>query len=253
MKKIFLFLNLLTIFSYSQEEFSFNLAFEDSFGNRDTLNLGYDPISTDSIDLAFGEVNINGQVWNSSFEARTFENYFVPDTSMLKRDIRPIESYIAVLVKFNGSELYLSWDSTLFNLSVNQGSSIDSDLTTLNFLADNSNAALQKSDLSQFVIGNDTLHMLYVNFSGTFSSIDNDEENKIEIFPNPTTEMVDIIGLLPGTRIMINDAQGRVIEDFISLGDTYSYSFSGGLKGIYFVTVIYDGAVMKSEKVIFLE
>jgi hypothetical protein len=49
------------------------------------------------------------------------------------------------------------------------------------------------------------------------------------------------------------DAQGRVIEDFILLGDIYSYSFSGGLKGIYFVTVIYDGAVVKSEKVIVLE
>jgi hypothetical protein len=70
MKLLFLMFFVLPAICYSQEEFSFELYFEDAIGNKDTLLLGYDPLATDSIDVAFGEVNIINQPWSSVFEVR---------------------------------------------------------------------------------------------------------------------------------------------------------------------------------------
>jgi len=59
MKKIY---SLLLILALSQivfgQEFSFQMYFQDSAGNKDTLTIGYDVNATDSIDAIFGETNI---------------------------------------------------------------------------------------------------------------------------------------------------------------------------------------------------
>jgi len=56
--------------SFAQEEFSFELYFEDAVGNRDTLVLGYDENATDTIDSGFLEIDISGSIWNNTFEVR---------------------------------------------------------------------------------------------------------------------------------------------------------------------------------------
>ncbi len=67
MKAKLFFLGLLFAGIVSaQEEFSFQLYFEDAAGNRDTITLGYDPLATDTIDIAFGEENLINQPWNDS-------------------------------------------------------------------------------------------------------------------------------------------------------------------------------------------
>lgn len=70
MKKLLLILFLIPIYTMAQEEFSFELYFEDALGNKDTVILGYDPNATDVIDITFGEVNILSQPWGSNFDVR---------------------------------------------------------------------------------------------------------------------------------------------------------------------------------------
>jgi hypothetical protein len=71
MNRIILFLTLaLAAGAHAQEEFSFQLYFEDAMGNKDTVTIGYDPAATDSIDPQFGEVNIISQPWGNSLDVR---------------------------------------------------------------------------------------------------------------------------------------------------------------------------------------
>lgn len=53
-------------FIYSQE-FSFKMYFEDAAGFKDTIELGYDAMATDSVDEAFGEVNIINEPLDTNF------------------------------------------------------------------------------------------------------------------------------------------------------------------------------------------
>lgn len=78
MKKLILFLALFVAGIVSaQEEFSFQLYFEDAAGNRDTITLGYDPLATEKIDTAFGEENLINQPWSdSTFEVRITDKMF---------------------------------------------------------------------------------------------------------------------------------------------------------------------------------
>lgn len=70
MKKFSLVLfSFIWQFSFAQS-FSFELYFEDANGAKDTLEFGYDPTATDSIDPIFQETNIIAQPWSGQFEAR---------------------------------------------------------------------------------------------------------------------------------------------------------------------------------------
>ena len=51
-------------------EFEFTLYFEDAAGNRDSVILGYDPLSTGGIDADFGEENILDQPWGEELDVR---------------------------------------------------------------------------------------------------------------------------------------------------------------------------------------
>ncbi len=71
MKKLLL-INLLlfiSLYTYSQE-FKMKLWLEDSAGNKDSVEIGYDNVATDGIDLSFGEENIFSSPWGNEFEAR---------------------------------------------------------------------------------------------------------------------------------------------------------------------------------------
>jgi hypothetical protein len=52
------------------QEFVLKLRIEDSLGNRDTLEIGYDAMASDSLDENLGEVNIKDQEWNGEFDVR---------------------------------------------------------------------------------------------------------------------------------------------------------------------------------------
>ncbi|MCB0483604.1 MAG: T9SS type A sorting domain-containing protein [Flavobacteriales bacterium] len=65
---------MLAIGSVCGQEFSTTLHFWDAMGHRDSVVIGHDSTATDSIDTAFGEVNLFGQPWDSVFEVRVMPN-----------------------------------------------------------------------------------------------------------------------------------------------------------------------------------
>ena len=70
MKKSLLILFLLPMYLTAQEEFSFQLYFEDAVGNRDTVTVGYDDNATHAIETAFGEEDIKSLPWDNQCEVR---------------------------------------------------------------------------------------------------------------------------------------------------------------------------------------
>lgn len=70
MKKLlfisFIFQSLMLL---AQEEFSFQLYFEDKFGHKDTVTVGHDLFATNGIDSLFGEVDIAHIPWKDTFKS----------------------------------------------------------------------------------------------------------------------------------------------------------------------------------------
>ena len=101
-KLMFLLIVLLTTNINSQEEFSFPMIFEDAVGNKDTIVVGYDSLATDSIDTAFGEVDIVNQPWDSTFEVRigrttTSESFDLPSSYQKKNIILKRNMFLIVV------------------------------------------------------------------------------------------------------------------------------------------------------------
>lgn len=69
--KTYFILSYLIFFSLigKSQEYSFPLYFEDSVGNKDTLFFGFDQSASFGIDEKFGELNILGQPYDSTFFA----------------------------------------------------------------------------------------------------------------------------------------------------------------------------------------
>lgn len=140
-KSILFFLLFLSVFSSAQEEFSFQLYFEDALGKKDTITLGYDPLATDSIDTAFNEINILNQPWNdSTFEVKITDkllsilsNYPEQETFRTKKQI--VKNYclttpwetkrIFVDIKNAIYPVTLSFDTLLHQNQCVTGSTID--------------------------------------------------------------------------------------------------------------------------------
>ncbi len=130
------FIALLISTTLTAQEFSFTLAFEDAVGNTDTIVLGYDMLATDSVDTSFNEVNIINTPWDSVFEVRITDELhtrvYTEDSTAnyhLKKQI--IKNYcgewppaVTLDIKCNNWPVTMSWDSTLFNDSCNEGSFI---------------------------------------------------------------------------------------------------------------------------------
>lgn len=74
--RLLLIISLLMCFVGYTQEFSFDIVFEDTVGNKDTITLGYDPSATDSIDAVFGEVNIKDKPFDSILDIRVANKFF---------------------------------------------------------------------------------------------------------------------------------------------------------------------------------
>lgn len=111
-------------------EFEFQLYFEDAIGNKDTVTLGYDALATDTVDTAFGEVNILNQPWENGLDVRIGKSRFMPNSSpfLAKKQILksfcipPSTNYInnfseEATIHFYTSNypIRVKWDKTLFN------------------------------------------------------------------------------------------------------------------------------------------
>lgn len=128
MKKNYLSLVLLLFIIFSNaQEFAFPIYFEDAAGYKDTLVLGYDITATDSVDIAFDEINIISEPLNDELDVRVSNAFFrgygeLPATYHTKKQIIknscgygfPVYPVICIDIKSNHWPVNVMWDSTLF-------------------------------------------------------------------------------------------------------------------------------------------
>jgi hypothetical protein len=171
MKKLLLILFLLPMYLTAQEEFSFQLYFEDAVGNRDTLTLGYDLNASNQIDASFGEVNILSQPWANVLDVRigdkTYEtvsnntNWLSNNTYHTKKQI--LSSFcdnlnkrsqrVSLQFPLNHLPVKVKWDGTLFeNDSCRTHSSLFGEKTDLTTDAFHGTALLHGSGMDSITI-----------------------------------------------------------------------------------------------------
>jgi hypothetical protein len=135
MKLLILF--LLISFSSTSfcQQFSFQIFFKDAFGNKDTITLGYDEGATDSIDTAFGEVNIIQNPRDTAFDVRIsneFKNRRYYQTWGSYHTKKQIVGYDCTNFSFDRTQVIdifakhwpvtATWDSLLFDDHCRKGS-----------------------------------------------------------------------------------------------------------------------------------
>lgn len=224
MKKITLipYLLLISTFSFSQE-FSFQLYFSDSAGNKDTITLGYDLNATSGIDLMFGETNIISTPLDTGLDVRisdewanNFYNY-LPGTYHTKKQIvykscgaNPI---ISIDIFTNNWPVTATWDSTLFSANCRYGSVFTSFtpggwwdvlspsnliwaiLAEKNQVTFTTNDDGFNNDAYSFINSNlDTIPVFWVAMGDSsiiYPGINNIETlDNIKLFPNPSSDYI---------------------------------------------------------------
>jgi hypothetical protein len=134
MKKIYvLILALIICQDTFGQAFSFPIVFEDAIGNKDTLVLGYDVNATDSIDEAFGEINIIGTPLDSLFDIRVSDAFWKGGSATFhtKKQIIPASSctgssLITIDFKCVNWPVTASWDNSVFDDTCREGSVLTS-------------------------------------------------------------------------------------------------------------------------------
>jgi hypothetical protein len=204
----------------AQEQFSVQLVFKDEIGNSDSIIIGYDENATDSIDIIFGEQNIQGLDWDTSFEVRVtnaqttrsvYDTVFNPTIQTKKQivkficpDIYPNATqsiYIDIMAKHWPISVY--WNSSVFNRYCNYNSSIGyNEIADLGFTF--SNIA---SISTQNFFGNHRSYVYYLTPKGdtispifwvTFSDSSNTTHfgtmdiNQFIIYPNPSSDYIEV-------------------------------------------------------------
>lgn len=209
----------------AQEEFSFELYFEDGLGNKDTLLLGYDQNATDSIDVAFGEVDIVGQSWGSVFEVRAGEaksnwtnvnsayeskKQIIDKTCLFDFDI--FINMVAV-----NYPVVIKWDTTLF---VNDSCRLASILSGVDYIqmdvfdspsiylsnryqtfTDNADSLIidpsqWNQSLNTYNNGSVNLSVLWLSFANPSEISSSINERKslanVQVFPNPSPGVINL-------------------------------------------------------------
>jgi len=270
---LILFISLATP-SYCQD-FSFQIYFEDTFGNKDTLTLGYDINGTDTIDTALGELNIISSPIDTSLDVRISNEWYNREflstvgTFHTKRQI--VEENCGNWFSISTIDIYTdnwpvtaSWDSTLFNYlcingsvftSVNPGGWWDtagpSDLLITLFKNSNSvtftsNVAGEINDYGYIDYGyinndNDTIPVFWQAFGdSTLTHMGVNETFTaidFKIFPNPTSDYLNI-------ELKGNDAIIKNVKIFDIMGTEQQIIWTKQLinlshlsTGIFFVQI----------------
>ena len=209
---------------FSQEEFSFELYIEDAIGTRDTVVIGYDITSTDSIDVLFGEVNLIDSVWSKSLEARVGVNSnYCGNTNdpvcLSKKSISPrypgtMEFWlnVSIYVRCDNYPIKFSWDETVFvadNTIVGTMIAGDcwshycsdvinsdyvklSDIDSIQFM--NVSSISPNLEFAFSENGHDIRKASFAFNDGStycgWGNVDEYQNNEISVFPNPTSDVL---------------------------------------------------------------
>jgi hypothetical protein len=291
MKRIIkVFLITLTICSQDLfgQEFSFEMIFQDSKGNSDTLIFGYDSLATDSVDTDFGEINIISTKIDSLFDVRITDewinkqgglyregNYHIKK-QIIKKKCNSWPTAISVDIECNNWPVTAKWDNTIFNDTCKDGSLITgivpggwwdvmcpSDLLVIPLFEANQVTFSANFDGSldehyNYVNKyNDTISVFWVAI--TYHDILHSGEppdvainniiNEIIVYPNPINTSLYVKGL---DNININD-----IVLFDMFGEKQNITINNELinfdnleKGIYLLRIKYLDARTLTRKII---
>lgn len=282
MKKFSLVLfSFIWQFSFAQS-FSFELYFEDANGAKDTLEFGYDPTATDSIDPIFQETNIIAQPWSGQFEARIIvltnpyafggeEFATVTEAGHLKKQIKMEDCqdqsvHISMIQMKNAVyPVTITWDHTLFN-DVCRSNTIITDWhpgvwfdaiignnPQLPFeLKFDVPANFTHTSTHNIASNQDTLDVLFFalgSIDQVFVGVEEQEQSKLTAAPNPVTDLLyfDIQGTEELQSVALLDLNGKqkdvvLISNSLDLKDLPS--------GIYIAEVIFASGVKQAIRVV---
>ncbi len=283
MKKLISTIIFCWIFSllYSQE-FSTTIYFSDNVGNTDSIIVGYDPAATDSVDTAFGEVNIIDEPWDTVFDVR------ITDEMLARNSINDSDSVgnyhlKKQIVQFNCDSFQshgrLSidilckhwpvtayWDSSIFNLSCINGSVLTSVPPGGWWDVVGSPSNLGRAELSSkdsvtfssnYSYGyinedNDTISVFLFVFEDS-SFLDMSTESKkihrIKVYPNPVKGeqiFLDHDSDEQPVYIELIDLYGRVVYKGKNINnDTpFSLTLPHNFKGTFFLRIHLNDSIM---------
>ena len=251
----------------SAQQFSFQMYFVDAIGNKDTITLGYDLNATDSIDAAFGEVNIISTPLDTNLDVRITNTWW--DSSS------PISFHTKKQIIYNYCNSFsigiqpinifthhwpvtATWDNTLFNDSCRYGSVFTS-INPGGWWDTGAPSDLWRKDLffgssATFTTNFEEGYYGYINSSGdsipvfwqafadsTFltASIPTvpNKSQKLLVYPNPTENKINLVTPKDfGTikSIEIYSAIGKLISNSTNIS---SLDIAFLESGIYFIAV----------------
>ena len=259
---------LLILFNYGfliAQEFSFEIFFEDSAGNKDSIILGYDDAATFDIDGSFGEINIINVPYNAGLDVRITDEWFnrensLPPTFHTKKQIYqkacPNGFLIPVIdIVTDNWPVTATWDNSLFNDDCRNGSVFTSIhplgwwdtgspsdlfrvvLSEINEVTFTSNYDGDFNPAYAYINDNGDIIPVYWQTFGDLSiilGISENDETHINIFPNPVNDFlyfeIDDLELI--SEINIYDINGRKLN--IQHADN-SLDLKILTSGIYFI------------------
>ncbi len=274
----------LASISYCQEEFSFELYFEDAQGNEDTVKVGYDENATDGIDVFLGEQDIISQPRDSVLDVRLSEQLsdqnglapMPPPTIHTKKQIVEkscnrifdFEMTLNVVGKYYPIEV--SWDSTLFISTLDSChagtlfSTYDyyqNDVGTQFAFFANQNSIMLYDNTGFPFYYDDTLkvNLYWVSFSkeqtvSVGEEIDPMINEYFTLYPNPSDEKV--ILHIPSFEeshynVSFYNSVGRTINiTLVPTATGFEINTSGIESGIYQVLLRHRNGVVSTKKLV---
>jgi len=280
---------LLLILALSQivfgQEFSFQMNFEDSAGNKDSLTIGYDINATDSIDAIFGETNIISTPLSAGLDVRVTNEWYnrmsLPSTTgtfhtkkqIVDKDFVP---FINIDIFTNHWPVTASWDNLQFNNNVRNGSFFTSinpggwwdtgspsnlykvDFKSTNQVTFTSNISVFNgffNDNYAYINGSsDTISVFWLAFGDSTSFPTGINKTRaqedIKIFPNPTSNYLTIQPTEPNLKIgqiQLFDLSGKEQEIKLTEDLVNLESIS---EGMYFMRLTLQNGQTVMKKII---
>lgn len=239
----------------------FELIFEDSAGNLDTLEFGYDELATDTIDSIFGEENIINTPIDSIFDVRitnewpnrTYNNSpgtYHTKKQITKKIIGPLATKLNIDIITENWPVSIRWDSTLFMHQIRAGSLITSvnpggwwdtgspsDMWRILF-GSRSHATFSSNHQNEYNENyayvnntNDTVPTYWQIISTvailTSSTGNTPSKQKINVFPNPSSGIITIdaeTGQSHFQEYVIHDLTGRIVRNLTTFNESIDVS-----------------------------
>ncbi len=275
MKNLTILLIFLPFICISQPEFSFDLYFEDALGNRDTVTIGYDPEATDGIDAQFGEENIITQPWDSVFEVRisnSYERNALGEQASFntKKNITTdlgspffFIDKIEIDIFAKHFPIKISCDSTLLQSPERSGTFITSMLPggwfdTGGFVTNLFYNPQTLIDLPgyeswpyypfnyYYLEETDSVYVCWAVIADSNTNTSNIHENEIDniirIFPNPTNKYFEIKTEVNVQKIEIANSYGQVMQEFKATNQQ-KFDISQYSDGIYLITIYLENQI----------